>query len=87
MIQFDPRKDEANRLKHGISLARAEDFEIDTTVIDPFPSKRRFRSFGRIEGRLYCLVFTLRAEQVRAISLRRVHKKEYDRYVPPKPRL
>jgi uncharacterized DUF497 family protein len=87
MIEFDPKKDEANRLKHGVSLALAEEFEIDTTIVDPFPSERRFRSFGRIDGRLYCLIFTLRAKRVRAISLRRVHKKEYDRYVPPKSRL
>ena len=87
MFEFDAKKDEANRLKHGISLSRAADFEIDTTVVDPFPHERRFRSFGRIEGRPYCLIYTLRAGGIRAISLRRVHKKEYDRYVPPKPRV
>lgn len=87
MIEFDPTKDKANRIKHGISLARAEDFEIDVTIIDPFPAERRFRSFGRIAGRPYCLIFTLRGDQIRAISLRRVHKKEYDRYVRPEPRL
>jgi|TARA_R110002051_G_scaffold318939_1_gene402136 uncharacterized protein len=86
MIEFDRQKDEANQLKHGVSLARAEDFEIDATIIDPFPSERRFRAFGRIDGQYYCLIFTLRAGRVRAISLRRAHQKEYDLYVPPKPR-
>lgn len=87
MIDFDPKKDATNLAKHGISLSRAEDFEIESTVSALHPNEVRFRSFGLIDGRAYCLIYTLRLGRVRAISLRRARDKEYRRYVPPKQRL
>jgi uncharacterized DUF497 family protein len=33
-VIFDPAKDDANRLKHGISLARAEDMDFKLVVED-----------------------------------------------------
>ncbi|MFC5345114.1 BrnT family toxin [Brevundimonas staleyi] len=86
-FEFDPAKDAINQDKHGISLARAQDFEIRGTVIDPYPDEVRFRSFGLIDGRAYCLVYTLRSGAVRAISLRRARNKEFNRYVPVQQRL
>jgi hypothetical protein len=86
-IDFDPKKDAANQAKHGISLSCAEDFEIEATIIDPYPDEVRFRSFGLIDGRAYCLIYTLRSGRIRAISLRRARDKEYRRYVPAKQRL
>lgn len=87
MIEFDPAKDALNREKHGISLARAEDFEIKGTIVDPYLHETRFRSFGLIDGRAYCLIYTLRLGVVRVISLRRARSKEYNRYVPAQQRL
>lgn len=81
MIEFDRKKDEANLVKHGISLMRADDMEIDAIWPDPYPNERRWRAFGRIEGKPFCLIFTQRDERRRAISLRRVHAKEYLRHV------
>jgi uncharacterized protein len=81
MIDFDPKKDEANRAKHGISLSRSKDLVAKAIWPDPHPSEPRRRAFGTIEGRFFCLVFTERAGRTRAISLRRVHAKEYFRYV------
>ena len=42
----------------------------------------RYRAFGLIDGRPHCLVFVDHGEEVRAISLRRSHAKEYRRHVP-----
>ncbi len=82
-VTFDPRKGEANLAKHGISLARADDLIVETIVPDPYPEEARWRAFGTIQGKLFCLIFTERDDRRRAISLRRVHSKEYVRYVRP----
>ena len=34
-ITFDPDKDEANRARHGVSLADAAGFEWETALVDP----------------------------------------------------
>lgn len=82
-IEFDPDKDEANVAKHGISLDRAADLEIEAVVPDDRRDygEPRIRAFGMIDGEAHCLVFTARDGHVRAISLRRAHTKEYRRYV------
>ena len=36
----------------------------------------RYLAFGDIDGSSHCLVFTLRGNEVRAISLRRANRKE-----------
>lgn len=83
-IEFDPRKDDANVAKHGISLARAADIE----MLAAEPDRRfdygeqRFRVWGRIDGTFYCLALTTRSGRIRAISLRRAHLKEMKLHVP-----
>ena len=83
-IVFDPAKDEANRAKHGLSLSRAVDFDFAAFAPDLRRDYRevRVRAFGLLDGQPACLVFTTRGDDVRVISLRRAHWKEYRRYVP-----
>jgi hypothetical protein len=81
MTEFDPEKDRLNIAKHGISLAQASDLEHITSVPDPRFEEARFRAYGLIDGEYYCLVYTLRSGRLRAISLRRAHKKEINRHV------
>ncbi len=83
-IEFDRAKDKFNIAKHGISLSRAVDFEILHFVEDSRGNygETRFRAWGLLDGAYHALIFTLRGERVRVISLRRAHKKEFDRYVP-----
>ena len=84
-IEFDPAKDEINIKKHGLSLTRAVDLEILAFIEDDRNdySETRYRAWGLIDGKAHCLAFTDRNGILRAISLRRAHKKEMDRYVPP----
>lgn len=86
-FEFDPAKDEANRLKHGLGLAFGmRVFE------DPFhrqlPSFRegdgeeRYKAVGLVERRLHTVVFVRRGEVVRLISVRRSNageQRDYDR--------
>lgn len=83
MSDFDPHKDAINRQRHGISLDRWIDLDIETTVIDDRYDygEVRYRSYGYIAKTAYCFVFTIRNGQYRPISLRRVHDKEMKKYV------
>jgi uncharacterized DUF497 family protein len=82
LIEFDPAKDEANRVKHGISLQSASGFDWDTALEredDRFDyGEVRFVAIGLIEARLYVMAFTQGADDdtVRIISLRPAEKHE-----------
>ena len=80
-MKFDPAKDAANSAKHGISLRRAGDMQVEARIIDDRYEEPRLRAYGVIDGRRYCLAYTIRDGEVRPISLRRAHGKEYRLYV------
>ena len=82
--EFDPAKDESNFDKHGLSLADADGFEWDTAVVHEdtrmqYPEPRH-QAIGYIDDRLHVMVFCLRADSVRVISLRKANKREENRY-------
>lgn len=83
-IEFDPAKDEENIRKHGMSLTRAKDVEIDKAQVKKDNRKDygedRFIAVGPLDGRLCVLIFTLRDAKVRAISLRRANAREQRRF-------
>ncbi len=83
MVDFDPDKEATNLSKHGISLSRWIDLDIQTTFVDDRYDygEIRYRAYGLIDGLAYCLTFTNRNERVRPISLRRAHAKEMKRHV------
>ena len=83
-IEYDPAKDIANLAKHGLSLADAARFDFDTAlvVIDlRFDyGETRYRAFDRIDGKGFCLAFTIIGSTLRAISLRPSREKEMRRH-------
>lgn len=79
-IEFDPAKDAANIAKHGISLARAAELEVQAYVADERFAEPRFRLYGLIDGQAYCVAGTMREGTIRVISLRRAHAKEMRRH-------
>jgi len=84
-IEFDPDKEALNLGKHKLSLTLADDFEWDTAQIEEdrseYYDEQRFKAVGIIGERLYTLIYCLRGEVVRAISLREAEKKEAKDYV------
>ena len=84
MADFDPAKEAINLSKHGISLARWIDLEVFAVVRDDrFDyGEPRYRAYGVIDGVSHCLVFTVRNERYRPISLRRADAKEMRRHAP-----
>ncbi len=83
-IEFDPAKDAINRHKHGLSLADAARFEIEQAAVIPDERRAygedRFRAYGLIGARMHMLVFTMRGDVLRAISLRKANSREVKRY-------
>lgn len=80
-IEYDATKEKGNVAKHGVSLALARRFEILAFVHRRRGDETRVQAFGEIDGLYYSLIFVFRPNAIRAISLRRAHQKEIDRYV------
>ena len=82
--EFNPDKDESNLDKHGLSLVEVNDFEWETAVVREDTRKQyaeqRFEAIGYIGNRLHVMVFCLRANAVRVISLRKANPREVKNY-------
>ncbi|WP_342714431.1 BrnT family toxin [Bradyrhizobium sp. B024] len=86
-IEFDPNKDKSNIIKHGISLARAREFDLVKLLEDDRKNygETRYRAFGFVGKVGHVLAFTVverrtGAKRVRAISLRAATETEIERY-------
>jgi uncharacterized DUF497 family protein len=82
--QWDEAKRAANLAKHGLDFDEVRNFDWDdATVLEDGRQdygERRFRAYGTI-ARVPCVVvFTVREETVRVISLRRMNRREVKRH-------
>jgi uncharacterized protein len=84
MYGWTEHKRKINLEKHGIDFAVVELFRWEGAEV--FPDRRReykeerFIAYGRVTGRLHCLVFTVLPDRIHVISLRKANKKEVKRY-------
>ncbi|MDK3025820.1 BrnT family toxin [Cupriavidus taiwanensis] len=80
LLVFDPVKDLANQIKHGVSLALAEAFEMEGALIrDDLRfayGEGRVIATGPIGNRVFVKVYTMRV-----ISLRKANRREVLKYV------
>lgn len=83
-VTYSPGKDRENFRKHGISLRRAEDLDVDTALFAVDDSQDygeiRYNAIGWIGAELYALTFRQDEDSIRAISLRKVTREERRRY-------
>jgi len=83
-IEFDPAKNAKNILERGISFELAAEFDLATAKIWADTRKdygeERFIALGYIGERLFSLVFTVRGEVLRVISLRKANSREVKNY-------
>jgi len=82
---FDPAKDAANLRKHGVSLAEGDGVLNDPLALTVEDSssqgEQRFVSIGmNVFGRLRVVVYTLRGDDARIISVRKAEPKEIRAY-------
>lgn len=82
-LEWDDAKSERCRVERGFSFAIVEgfDFALAATIVDDRKDygEVRFRSAGLIDGEPYMVVWNPRGSAVRVISVRRMHKEEFDR--------
>ena len=77
-FEFDPRKSHENRRKHGLSLDQAKElWEVPAVVVKARTAdEERFMIIGRLGGKFFSCIYTMRGETIRLISARRSHPKE-----------
>jgi uncharacterized DUF497 family protein len=78
-FEFDPAKSAANKDKHGIDFVEAQALWMDGDLVDASVVSRgeqRYLVIGRIDGKHWTAVCTLRGGAVRIISVRRARKTE-----------
>lgn len=84
MYEWDNGKCEINRRLRGFGFEIIHDFDWATAVVDTDTRKDygedRYRAFGLIGDRVYAVAFTFRGDNIRVISIRRVHAKEGRKY-------
>ena len=82
-FDFDPRKSEANKGKHGIDFVEAQALGNDPDLIE-IPARTtdepRYMVIGRIGERHWSGVVAYRQDRVRIISVRRSRKEEIKIY-------
>ena len=82
-FEFDKRKSQSNKKKHGIDFIEAQALwdhpdriEIPAKTID----EERFVLIGKISDKYWSTIITYRNEKVRIISVRRSRKEEIEIY-------
>ncbi|HET6566331.1 MAG TPA: BrnT family toxin [Rhodothermales bacterium] len=82
-FEYDPSKSASNKAKHGIDFEEAQALWDDTRLlITPtrFVSEERFVAIGPIGSKHWAVVYTIRGDAIRIISVRRARKNEVKRY-------
>ena len=82
-FEYDPRKSNLNRGKHGIDFDGAQALWDDEAFLE-IPAKNlnepRFLVIGKIEGKYWSAVITYRDGNIRIISVRRSRDEEIEIY-------
>lgn len=81
MYSWDPAKSQENLKKHGISFEEARDavFEGPNLLVNNIARQKgemRHAVIGKCRGKYYVGIFTIRAEGIRIISVRRARHEE-----------
>lgn len=82
-FEFDPRKSQSNREKHGIDFVAAQAIWEDPALLE-IPARTldepRWLVIGRIGRKHWSAVITLRGQAIRLISVRRSRHEEIQLY-------
>ena len=82
-FEWDEAKRRSNLRKHGLDFADMSGFDWDTAALredDAVEHEQRGFGLGFLDGRLVAIVYTLRGERCRMISMRSATRQEYRRY-------
>ncbi|MBM4239523.1 MAG: BrnT family toxin [Gammaproteobacteria bacterium] len=83
-LDFDLQKDAVNRKKHGCGLELAAELDWQTVIAGQDQRRdygeHRLIGYGLLGQRLFCIVFVVRSNAIRVISLRKANSREVDLY-------
>lgn len=83
-FEWDSVKATANLAKHGVPFEDSSDFDWEVSVDRPDRRKdygeSRMIAMSTIRGRLHVLVYSVRRDGFRLISLRKANEREYSDY-------
>ena len=82
-FEFDKRKSESNREKHGIDFVQAQALWEDPDRLEvPVRTKeeKRFILIGKIDQKFWSVVFTFHNDKIRIISVPRSRIQEVEAY-------
>ena len=82
-FEYDPKKSDRNKKKHGIDFYEAQELWNDPDLIEipvRTSDEPRFLVIGKILEKHWSGIITYRTEKVRIISVRRSRKEEVDLY-------
>lgn len=83
-VTYSASKNAENIRKHGISLARAADFDLDSAILYYDDSQDygevRYHAVGWLDAKMYSLIFTETDNGSRVISLREASPQERKSY-------
>ena len=78
-FEFDSAKNKANIAKHGVDMSLAEQFELESALVeidDRDYGETRYVAIGFLNGVLHVMIFTFRGTTIRVISLRKANTRE-----------
>jgi len=82
-FEFDPKKSDANKTKHGIDFIEAQELWNDIDYLE-IPAKTtdepRFLVIGKIGEKHWTGIITYRNDNIRIISMRRARNEEIELY-------
>ncbi len=80
--EWDEAKRRSNLEKHGVDFSAIEAFEWGSAVIRPSyrGGELRYTATGFIGSRLHHVVYTMRGDNLRIISLRKTNSRDGRRY-------
>ena len=83
-FEYDLHKSQKNEQERQLPFSMVEDFEFDTAFIKQDLryqySEQRYQALGFIRHRLYALIFCIRGDAIRVISLRKANTREVKLY-------
>jgi uncharacterized DUF497 family protein len=82
-FEFDPKKSDSNKNKHGIDFIEAQELWNDIDLLE-IPAKTtdeaRFLVIGKIDEKHWTGIITYRNDNIRIISVRRARNEEIELY-------
>ena len=78
-FEWDEKKSKSNLKKHGIDFETAKALWLDDNRVEihaPHPIEDRTIIIGKLHGKLWTAIYTMRCDTARIISVRRSRTKE-----------